>query len=303
MPSRWKARRSRLDAWLRGIDLERLEAPSRRLTRFPTSSNWMASPSWVARPAFGRARSRLAEDGAKRRQGRSRHHAGTGRVERFSGVGVEATQGLHVRAGSGRGEALPAVHLPQPRRLRAPAARVDYGITSNELVTPGTPGARSRATVQHPFIRRAMERCIACGRCVRVCRRCGRSRPATTFTGRGFTMNVDTPYGEALSSPNCISCGRCVSTCPTGGAPPSNERAISSFKLDESRCVTCNTLRRRLPGERARNDQPLFENARTKLARADRQRQRIGRRPPHVCRLRSPDRRPPGAAWAPATRL
>jgi NADH dehydrogenase/NADH:ubiquinone oxidoreductase subunit G len=74
---------------------------------------------------------------------------------------------------------------------------VEYGVTSNDLVVPG---ARIRAVepqYEHPFIRRDMDRCIACGRCVRVCRDV--AGPACyDFTGRGFMMNVDTPYGEAL---------------------------------------------------------------------------------------------------------
>ena len=69
------------------------------------------------------------------------------------------------------------------------------------------------AQYEHPFIRRDMERCIACGRCVRVCRDV--AGPACyDFTGRGFMMNVDTPYGEALQLADCISCGRCVSELP-----------------------------------------------------------------------------------------
>ena len=114
---------------------------------------------------------------------------------------------------------------------------VEYGITSNELVAKGSRVRVVESQYEHPFIRRSMERCIACGRCVRVCRDV--AGPACyDFTGRGFTMNVDTPYSEALQLADCISCGRCVSTCPTG-ALTFNQRALSSFKVDESRCILC----------------------------------------------------------------
>jgi pyruvate ferredoxin oxidoreductase beta subunit len=114
---------------------------------------------------------------------------------------------------------------------------VEYGITSNELVKKGSRVRVAQPQVEHPFIRRDMERCIACGRCVRVCRDV--AGPACyDFTGRGFTINVDTPYGEALQLADCISCGRCVTTCPTA-ALTFNERSLSSFKLDESRCILC----------------------------------------------------------------
>jgi pyruvate ferredoxin oxidoreductase beta subunit len=114
---------------------------------------------------------------------------------------------------------------------------VEYGITHNELVAPGSRVRIVEPQYEHPFIRRSMDRCIACGRCVRVCRDV--AGPACyDFTGRGFTMNVDTPYGEALQLADCITCGRCVSTCPTG-ALRFNQRALSSFKVDESRCIMC----------------------------------------------------------------
>jgi pyruvate ferredoxin oxidoreductase beta subunit len=114
---------------------------------------------------------------------------------------------------------------------------VEYGITSNDLVKKGSRVRVVEPQLEHPFIRRDMSRCIACGRCVRVCRDV--AGPACyDFTGRGFSINVDTPYGEPLQLADCITCGRCVSTCPTG-ALMFNERKLNSFKVDESRCIMC----------------------------------------------------------------
>ncbi len=112
---------------------------------------------------------------------------------------------------------------------------------------------------EHPFIRRDMERCIACGRCVRVCRDV--AGPACyDFTGRGFTINVDTPYGEALQLADCISCGRCVTACPTG-ALTFNERELTSFRVDESRCILCRECVNVCPVD-ALEETDHFENAR-----------------------------------------
>ena len=114
---------------------------------------------------------------------------------------------------------------------------VEYEITDNELVVPGGRVRSVEPAHEHPFIERDMNRCIACGRCVRVCRDV--AGPACyDFTGRGFTIEVDTPYGEALQLSDCITCGRCVTACPTG-ALTFNERTLESYRVDESRCIMC----------------------------------------------------------------
>ncbi len=79
---------------------------------------------------------------------------------------------------------------------------VEYDITDNDLVVKGGRVRIVEPQHEHPFIRRDMDRCIACGRCVRVCRDV--AGPACyDFTGRGFTINVDTalrrrPAGRRL---------------------------------------------------------------------------------------------------------
>jgi NADPH-dependent glutamate synthase beta subunit-like oxidoreductase/pyruvate/2-oxoacid:ferredoxin oxidoreductase beta subunit/Pyruvate/2-oxoacid:ferredoxin oxidoreductase delta subunit len=114
---------------------------------------------------------------------------------------------------------------------------VEYGITENELVMTGGDVRDLRPRHEHPFIQRDMDRCIACGSCVRVCRDV--AGPACyDFSGRGFLMEVDTAYGSSLQMADCITCGRCVTACPTG-ALTFNERALTSYKVDESRCILC----------------------------------------------------------------
>ena len=114
---------------------------------------------------------------------------------------------------------------------------VEYGVTANELVKSEGRVRVLQPQQEHPFIRRDMERCIACGRCVRACRDV--AGPACyEFTGRGFNINIDTPYGDSLQLSKCISCGRCVTTCPTG-ALTFNQRVLDSFLVDESRCIMC----------------------------------------------------------------
>jgi pyruvate ferredoxin oxidoreductase beta subunit len=138
---------------------------------------------------------------------------------------------------------------------------VDYDITANELVTKTSRVRAVEPQYEHPFIRRDMERCIACGRCVRICRDV--AGPACyDFTGRGFTVKIDTPYAEALQLADCISCGRCVSTCPTG-ALVFNERRLNSFRVDESRCIMCKECVEVCPVD-ALKETNHFEDARQK---------------------------------------
>jgi pyruvate ferredoxin oxidoreductase beta subunit len=137
---------------------------------------------------------------------------------------------------------------------------VDFGITENKLVVKTGRVRAVEPQYEHPFIRRSMDRCISCGRCVRVCRDV--AGPACyDFTGRGFTMKVDTPYGDSLQLAKCISCGRCVTQCPTG-ALTFNERQLSSFLVDEARCIMCHSCIDVCPVD-ALQEANQFEKART----------------------------------------
>lgn len=64
----------------------------------------------------------------------------------------------------------------------------------------------------NPFIERDMEKCILCGKCVRVCEEI-QGLAAIDMTGRGFTAKVSPPFEKDL---DCEFCGQCVSICPTG---------------------------------------------------------------------------------------
>lgn len=65
---------------------------------------------------------------------------------------------------------------------------------------------------QNPFIQRDMEKCILCGKCVRVCDEV-QGVGAIDIAYRGFNAKVCPPFERDL---NCEFCGQCVSVCPTG---------------------------------------------------------------------------------------
>ena len=136
-------------------------------------------------------------------------------------------------------------------------------LTENQLVTKTGRVRVVEPQYEHPFIRRSMDRCISCGRCVRVCRDV--AGPACyDFTGRGFTMKVDTPYSDSLQLADCITCGRCVTACPTG-ALTFNQRQLSSFRVDESRCIMCKECIEVCPVD-ALQEADEFEKSRTAVA-------------------------------------
>lgn len=68
----------------------------------------------------------------------------------------------------------------------------------------------------NPFIIRDNNKCILCGRCVRVCREV-QCCDTLEWTNRGFDTKVAPAFDEPLiDSSSCLFCGTCVSACPVG---------------------------------------------------------------------------------------
>jgi formate dehydrogenase major subunit len=67
----------------------------------------------------------------------------------------------------------------------------------------------------HPFVKLDMDKCIACGRCVRVCDELQGSF-ILGMAGRGFDMKVIAGNDTGFEEADCRSCGACVVECPVG---------------------------------------------------------------------------------------
>ncbi len=78
----------------------------------------------------------------------------------------------------------------------------------------GRPAARP-LDVSSPAIRRHPDKCILCGKCVRVCEEV-QGVAAIDFIGRGATSRIGTAFEEGLNVSSCVTCGQCVTACPTG---------------------------------------------------------------------------------------
>lgn len=65
-----------------------------------------------------------------------------------------------------------------------------------------------------PAVIRDADKCILCGRCVRVCEEvqgvCNLSQQQ-----RGWNIVVDPAHGRAMIDSVCIQCGQCINVCPT----------------------------------------------------------------------------------------
>jgi NADH-quinone oxidoreductase subunit G len=71
-----------------------------------------------------------------------------------------------------------------------------------------------------PLLQRDPDKCILCGRCVRICDEV-QGVGELSFAGRGIKTLIDTDFHRPL---NCEFCGQCLDTCPVG--------AITSDRFD-----------------------------------------------------------------------
>jgi len=66
-----------------------------------------------------------------------------------------------------------------------------------------------------PSIIRDPEKCILCGRCVRVCEEV-MDVCAIDFINRGSDVVIGPTFNKGLNTSSCVNCGQCIMVCPTG---------------------------------------------------------------------------------------
>ncbi|MEI8347048.1 MAG: [FeFe] hydrogenase, group A, partial [Pseudomonadota bacterium] len=59
------------------------------------------------------------------------------------------------------------------------------------------------------------DKCILCGKCIRICEEV-QSVSALDFIQRGSQTMVGPAFAEGLNISSCINCGQCILVCPTG---------------------------------------------------------------------------------------
>ncbi|MCD4708891.1 MAG: [FeFe] hydrogenase, group A [Candidatus Sabulitectum sp.] len=78
--------------------------------------------------------------------------------------------------------------------------------------------------VSSPSIVRDPDKCILCGKCVRVCEEI-QGVSAIDFQGRGSDTRIGCAFKEGLNVSSCINCGQCIMVCPTGALAEKDDTA------------------------------------------------------------------------------
>ncbi|MHC4483002.1 MAG: formate dehydrogenase subunit alpha [Planctomycetota bacterium] len=91
----------------------------------------------------------------------------------------------------------------------------DYQISEEVLSLPETREARDNYTTGNAALEYDPNKCIRCGRCIRICEEV-QMDSALTFRARAANVEVSTAFDIPLNDSTCELCGQCISTCPTG---------------------------------------------------------------------------------------
>jgi predicted molibdopterin-dependent oxidoreductase YjgC len=109
-----------------------------------------------------------------------------------------------------------------------------YGVTESSFDVE--PRCLDIDSVSH-LIERDQNKCILCGKCVRVCREV-QVTEAIDFAGRGYEARIATAYDHPLNTKVCRFCGQCVDMCPTGALTNKQLRGTRTWERTKVR-TTC----------------------------------------------------------------
>lgn len=86
----------------------------------------------------------------------------------------------------------------------------------DDIFQPPDPGPiKENYTTGNKAMEYRADKCIRCGRCIRICREI-QMDSALTFKQRAAETEVSTAFDMPLNESTCELCGQCISTCPTG---------------------------------------------------------------------------------------
>lgn len=82
------------------------------------------------------------------------------------------------------------------------------------------------------------DKCIQCGKCIRVCQELQGSN-AIGFDERSGKMYVAYPFKSGMTYSDCVSCGNCVNVCPTGALMEKKRSKFRTWDIEKKVRTTC----------------------------------------------------------------
>ncbi len=99
----------------------------------------------------------------------------------------------------------------------------------------------NKKDIASPSIERDPNKCILCGRCVRVCHET-QNVGAIDLARRGFSSYVTPAMDSSLNTSPCVYCGQCITVCPVGAlTEKSHEKLVWEAINDPNRIVIAQT--------------------------------------------------------------
>ncbi len=90
----------------------------------------------------------------------------------------------------------------------------EYQIDEKVQRPSESPREKPNYTTGNAAIQYDVDKCIRCGRCIRICDEV-QMDTALTFKKRAADVEVSTAFDMPLNDSTCELCGQCISTCPT----------------------------------------------------------------------------------------
>lgn len=115
----------------------------------------------------------------------------------------------------------------------------DYQIDEKLFGLPTEP--KFEIDYKHPLIVHDINKCIKCGKCVRICLEV-QNACVFGYVQRGFNSFVSPYVGKSMLENGCESCGLCVDICPMGALYENIEgEKPGPFNLNEEKgvCTVC----------------------------------------------------------------
>lgn len=112
----------------------------------------------------------------------------------------------------------------------------EFGLDEQSFVMPCE--KKDNYTTGNLALEYDVDKCIRCGRCVRICEEVQMDY-AITFKERAAGVEVTTAFDVPLNDSTCVLCGQCISTCPTGALMERNAKQQGQAKDLNKITTTC----------------------------------------------------------------